>query len=104
MLQVALKRCRRGNFSVDAESALREFEDLLHARLRRLAGFFPFKFQVEALLPGRFVSQSGAAPPKALDALGKLLPPGLRLLPFGGLCGRCWVFAKIGHEFKFDII
>jgi hypothetical protein len=104
MLHVVLKRCRRGNFSVDAKSVLREFEDLLHARLQRLAGFSPFKFQVEVLLPERFVSQSGAAPPKALDALGKLLPPGRRLLHSGGLCGRCWVFAKIGHEFKFDII
>jgi hypothetical protein len=33
MLRVVLKRCTGGNFSVDARSVLREFEDLLHAWL-----------------------------------------------------------------------
>jgi hypothetical protein len=85
-------------------SVRREFEDPLFARLHRLAGFSPFKFQVEVLLRERFVSESGAALPKGLDALGKLLPPGHRLLLQGRGCGRCRGFAKIGRAFKFDII
>jgi hypothetical protein len=85
-------------------SVRREFEDLLFARLRRLTGFSPFKFQVEVLLPERLVSESGAALPKGLNALGKLLPPGHRLLLQGGGCSGCRGFAKIGHAFKFDII
>jgi hypothetical protein len=104
MLQVVFKRGRRGNFSVEAKSVLRQFEDLLHARLQRLARFSSFEFQVEALLPGGSASQSGATLAKAQDALGKLLPPGDGFLRTGGLCGRCRMFAKIGHEIKFDII
>jgi hypothetical protein len=83
---------------------MREFEDPLHPRLRQRARFSRFEFKVEVLLRGRFVSQSGATLAKALETLGKLLPPRRRFWRSSWGRRGCRMFANIGHESKFEII
>jgi hypothetical protein len=103
-LRVGLERRRGSQFSVEGKSVVGEFEDPLHPRLRQRACFSLFEFKVEVLLRGRFVSQSVATLAKALETLGKLLPPGRRFWRWRrGRC-RCRVLAKIGPESKFEII
>jgi hypothetical protein len=101
---VVLRHRARSNFSVDAHSVWREFEELLHLRRQRRARFAAIEFKVEVLLLRRLVSQAGATLAKAQDTVGKFLPPGRRLLHLARGCCGCRLFATVGEESKVQVI